>query len=107
MSADFAELSRWYKAAGHPHTSLLRWYRSVGYARHAGVSVDMREPCALPGDDIEYLPGRYLIDGREMTDDERGYVARLLAQMAQDARDALTGHSTLVVVQDRAKGDRL
>lgn len=104
MSAnDFAELDRWYRDGAHQYASILRWHRTVGYARHDGVGVDMREPCALAGEDIEYLPGRYTIDGREMTADERDCVGRLLAQMAHDARDALAGQSTLVVVQDRAR----
>lgn len=59
------------------NASLPRWYRTVGYARHDGVSVDMREPCAVVGDDIEYLPG---------------------VRMTIDARDALQGPSTLAVV---------
>jgi hypothetical protein len=96
--SDVAELHRWYKAIGHAHISLLRWYRTVGYARHDGVSVDMHEPPALVGSDIEYLPGRYLIDGRPMTDDERAGIRRLLVQMASDARDALQGTITLAVV---------
>lgn len=95
---DFAIIRRWHGLVGHAHLSVLRWYRTVGYARHGGVSVDMHEPCAWPGDDIEYLPGRYLIDGRAMTDDERAGIRRLLVQMCRDARDALQGTSTLAVV---------
>lgn len=96
---DLGDLVRWCKAAGEPQTSLLRWCRTVGYARHGGVSVDMHEPCAVAGADIEYLPGvRMTIDGRPMTDAERDVIARLLAQMSHDARDALAGGSTLVVV---------
>lgn len=95
---DFDELRRWYDASGAPQASLLRWCRTVGYARHGGVSVDMHEPCAVAGADIEYLPGRYLIDGRPMTDAERDVIEQLLTQMCHDARDALTGGSTLVVV---------
>lgn len=96
--ADLDELLRWYGASGDAQPSLLRWCRTVGYARHGGVSVDMHEPCAVAGADIEYLPGRYLIDGRAMTDAERDGIARLLEQMSHDARDALAGGSTLVVV---------
>lgn len=43
------------------------------------------------------------IDGRPMTNDEIDATARLLVQMAQEARDALTGQSTLAVVFDRAR----
>lgn len=95
---DFAVIRRWHRDSASPHLSVLRWYHSVGYARHNGVSVDMLEPPAWPGDDIEYLPGRYLIDGRAMTDDERAGIRRLLVQMCRDARDALQGTSTLAVV---------
>lgn len=95
---DFAVVRRWHRDRAAPHLSVLRWYRTVGYARHGGVSVDMHEPCAWPGDDIEYLPGRYLIDGRAMTDDERAGIRRLLVQMCVGARDALCGTSTLAVV---------
>lgn len=97
--ADLDELLRWYGASGDAQPSLLRWCRTVGYARHGGVSVDMHEPCAVAGADIEYLPGvRMTIDGRPMTDAERDVIARMLAQMSHDARDALAGGSTLVVV---------
>lgn len=84
---------------GRRHACMLRWYRTVGYARHAGVSVDMHEPPAIAGDDIEYLPGvRTLIDGRAMTSDEISATQKLLVQMSEDARDALQGTSTLAVV---------
>lgn len=96
--SDFAIVRRWHRDSAAPHLSVLRWYHSVGYARHGGVSVDMLEPPAWPGNDIEYLPGRYLIDGRPMTDDERAGIRRLLVQMCNDARDALQGTSTLAVV---------
>ena len=100
MSADVEELLRWYSETGHAHVSVLRWYRTVGYARHGGVSVDMDAPCALPGSDIEYLGGTTgRIDGREMTEAEVRTAHKLLAQMWSDARDALQGQSTLVVVQ--------
>ena len=96
---DTAEIRRWHAVTGHAHVSLLRWYRTVGYARHGGVGVEMFEPCAVPGDDIEYLPGTALrIDGRDMTDDESQSIRRLLEQMASDAIDALSGQSTLAVV---------
>lgn len=99
---DWAELCRWHRATAHAHLTVLRWHRSVGYARHAGVGVDMDEPPALPGTEIEYIPGvAERIDGREMTPDERATAHRLLAQMEQGARDALAGQSTLVVVGDR------
>ena len=101
--SDYAELERWYRATGHAHISLLRWYRTVGYARHSGVSVDMHEPPAIAGDDIEWVGGRGRIDGRDMTDDEVRRVRGLLAQMEHDARDALAGCSTLVVSIEGAK----
>lgn len=98
--SDFAVVRRWHGLVGHAHASVLRWHHTVGYARHGGVSVDMLEPCAMPGHDIEYLPGRYLIDGRPMSEAERDGIARLLVQMCTDARDALAGSSTLAVVGD-------
>lgn len=95
---DFKALLAWYEKAGGA-ASVLRWYHTVGYARHAGVSVDMHEPPAIDGDDIEYLPGvRTLIDGRAMTSDEISATQKLLVQMSEDARDALQGTSTLAVV---------
>lgn len=98
-TADIDELQRWHRERGSAHAVLLRWHRTVGYARAAGVGVDMYEPPALPGDDIEYLPGvATRIDGREMTAEECAAAHRLLVQMAQDARDALAGCSTLGVV---------
>lgn len=100
MGSDAVEIRRWYRAHnGRRHASLLRWYRTVGYARHDGVSVDMHEPCAIAGDDIEYLPGvATCIDGREMTAEEQTAIRRVLVQMAEEARDALAGQSTLVVI---------
>lgn len=100
---NFSVLQGWYEKSGGAEklagASLLRWYRTVGYARHGGVSVDMREPPDLIGDDIEYLPGvRMMIDGRQMTDDEVAHTARILVQMCEDARDALRGGSTLAVL---------
>lgn len=96
---DFAELSRWYAATGHAHISLLRWYRTVGYARFEGVGVDMTEPPAIDGSDIEYLGGHSgKIDGRDMTPDEVTQARELLAKMMQGARDGLSGQSTIVVI---------
>lgn len=93
-----AELRRWYRASGSAHVTLLRWYRCVGYARFDGVGVEMDEPPAIAGSDIEYLGGHTgRIDGRPMTREEVMHVRRLLAQMANDAHDALGGHSTLAV----------
>lgn len=98
-SPDNAAVVRdWHEARGQQHAVVLRWYRTVGYARCAGVSVDMYEPPAIDGIDIEYLPGiAARIDGRDMTADERDAAHRMLVQMAQDARDALAGLSTLAV----------
>ena len=96
---DFAELSRWYAATGHAHISLLRWYRTVGYARFEGVGVDMTEPPAIDGSDIEYLGGHAgKIDGRDMTRDEVLKVRELLVKMMQGAKDGLSGQNTIVVV---------
>lgn len=95
---DTAEIRRWHEATGHAHASLLRWCRTVGYARHNGVGVDLYEPPALEGADIEYVAGRGSIDGRDMTAEELQAVRKLLVQMAEDARDALQGASTLAVV---------
>lgn len=111
MTADtpFAAVAQW--VSQHANVAALRWHRGVGYARYGGFAGwwEHDAPAVARGaQDIEYANGVVMtIDGREMTDDERSGIARLLAQMAQDARDALTGQSTLVVVQDRAKGDRL
>ncbi len=102
--SDFDELNRWYTATGHAHASLLRWYRTVGYARHNGVSVDMREPPAMSGEDIEYLGGNTgRIDGRDMTADQVRAVQALLVQMSTEARDALAGCSTLVVAMEATR----
>lgn len=89
-------------ARAPPGASLLRWHGTVGYARHDGVSVDMVQPPALSGQDIEYLPGvATRIDGRDMTQEEQGVVQSLLVKMAYDARDALAGCSTLAVIIGR------
>lgn len=102
--SDFAELNRWYNATGYAHISLLRWYRTVGYARHNGVSVDMSEPPAMSGEDIEYLGGNTgRIDGRDMTADQVRAVQALLVQMSTEARDALAGCSTLVVAMEATR----
>lgn len=96
---DFAELSRWYAATGHAHITVLRWYRTVGYARFDGVGVDMLQPPAIGGSDIEYLGGHSgKIDGRDMTPDEVTQARELLAKMMQGARDGLSGQSTIVVI---------
>lgn len=98
-----ATLRRWYTDVGYAHVSVLRWYHTVGYARHGGVSVDMREPPDIQGEDIEYLGGHMgKIDGQDMTPEEVSYVRKLLVQMSEDARDALRGTSTLVVVYQTA-----
>lgn len=97
--SDFAELRRWYNATGYAHISLLRWYRTVGYARYGGVGVDMSQPPAIGGDDIEYLGGHTgKIDGRDMTPDEVTHIRELLAKMMQGARDGIEGNSTIVVI---------
>lgn len=94
-----AVMRRWYAATGHAHICVLRWYRTVGYARYWRTSHDLDEPPAIAGDDIEYLGGDTgRIDGRDMTADEVARVRRLLAQMDSDARDAISGTSTLAVV---------
>lgn len=97
--ADAAIVRRWWRVIGCRHLSALRWHRTAGIAVHHGVVVDMDDPPAIVGDVIEYWPGARRIDGREMTADELAAVRRLLEQMAADARDALAGQSTLVVVQ--------
>lgn len=105
-SAAFAEVRRWFRDRARPHVSMLRWHRCVGYARHAGVGVDIYEPPAVAPDahDIEYLPGiATTIDGVPMTPEQAAATKRLLVQMATDARDALAGGSTLVVVMEPRK----
>lgn len=97
--ADSAIVRRWWRVIGRRHLSALRWHRTEGIAVHHGVVVDMDDPPAIGGDVIEFWPGARRIDGREMTDDEAAAVRLLLEQMACDARDALSGQSTLVVVQ--------
>lgn len=104
--AAFAEVRRWFGTTGHAHVSLLRWHRCVGYARHNGVGVDMDEPPAAAREalDIEYIPGVAMtIDGVQMTDEQAAAMQRLLVQMATEARDALAGLSTLVVVLEGMK----
>ena len=105
--SDYDELRSWYDdvvATGSARATLLRWYRTVGYARCDGVGVDMREPPAIVGQDIEYLPGVAMrIDGRDMTLDEQRVVRGLLAQMSTGAKDALAGCSKLVVSIEGAK----
>lgn len=96
---DSAIVRRWWRVIGRRHLSALRWHRTCGIALHHGVTVDMAEAPAIGGDVIEYWPGARRIDGRTMTADELAAVRRLLEQMAADARDALAGQSTLVVVQ--------
>lgn len=96
-----AELRRWYMVAGRAHIASVRWIREVGHARFDGVGVDIFEAPAVAPDakDIEFIPGVVsTIDGEPMTEDQIKCLRRLLVQMAQEARDALTGQSTLVVV---------
>lgn len=94
-------MQRWYTThrLDVSSASILRWFRTFGHARHDGVSVDMRSPPAIDGDDIEYLGGGIgQIDGRDMTPDEAIRILEMLAKMAQNARDGLEGNCTIVVV---------
>ncbi len=98
---DFETVQRWYTThrLDVSGASVLRWFRTFGYARHDGVSVDMRAPPAICGDDIEYLGGVIgQIDGRDMTPDEATRILEILAKMAQNARDGLEGNCTIVVI---------
>lgn len=104
MSATrYAEVAQW--VSQHAGLAALRWHRGTGYARYGGFAGWWEgDPPAIARDaqDIEYAGGIVMtIDGRPMTTEEIDATQRLLVQMAHDARDALTGHSTLVVVCDR------
>lgn len=103
--SDFADLNQWYETTGRAHLTFLRWLSTVGHARHNGVGVDLSAPpaCLNGAHDIEYLPaGPARVDDRGMTEDELTSLRRVLVQMAEGARDALDGHSTLAVVFDNA-----
>jgi len=84
--------------------TILRWHHITGFARHAGVSVDMAEAPRLAGIEepivsIEFIPGVAAnVNGRPMTGEECIEAAKALVRMASDARDALISESTLVVV---------
>lgn len=101
--AAYNEIVQWLSQ--HGNGAALRWHRGTGYARYGGFAGWWEgDPPAIARDaqDIEYAGGVVMtIDGRPMTNDEMDATARLLVQMAQEARDALTGQSTLVVVCDR------
>lgn len=110
MTADtpYVAVAQWVQQ--HANVAALRWHRGVGYARYGGFAGWWEgDPPAVARDaqDIEYAGGVVMtIDGRLMTNDEMDATHRLLAQMAQDARDALTGQSTLAVVFDRARTEK-
>jgi hypothetical protein len=101
--AAYDEIMQWLRQYGR--SAALRWHRGTGYARYGGVAAwwDGDPPAIAPdAQDIEYAGGVVMtIDGQPMTDAQQVSTQRLLVQMAQDARDALTGQSTLVVVCDR------
>lgn len=111
MTADtpYAEVARWVQQ--YANVAVLRWHRGVGYARYGGFAGWWEHDApaiARDAQDIEYAGGVVMaIDGRPMTRAEVDATGQLLAQMAQDARDALTGQSTLVVVHGQMKGDHL
>lgn len=101
--SDFVEVQRWLMETKLLHFSMLRWYNTVGYARHAGVSVDMVDPLRLDWareiKDLEYIPGIVCTaDGIPMTDDQQSSIKKLLIQMSEDARAALNGDSTLAII---------
>lgn len=102
----WAEIRRWYHTTAYAHITCARLIRRgervAGFAQSAGVSVQIHEPIAFDGSDVELLGSRGTIDGRPMTGAERDALLRLLAQMAADARDALDGKSTLAVSIHRA-----
>ena len=98
---DAERVLRWWQDGGHRHRSALFWYRTAGVALHRGVSVTVEERPGVPGDVIEYWPGVSRVDGEVMSDDYRAALDKLLEQMATEARDALAGLSTLVVVTGR------
>jgi hypothetical protein len=88
----------------------LRWDRhiGVGVARCDGVQVEMKGPpdiCGLESAaEIDYIP--HVIaqvrigcgPTRDMTPDEQHDALALLQAMAHQARDAIEGGSTIVVV---------
>jgi hypothetical protein len=68
--------------------------------------VDLDKPPAFEwtkaAQDITYFPGMLTVDGLALHEPQIREAARRLEQMASEARDALDGHSTLVVVLDKA-----
>ncbi len=84
----------------------LRWHHGIGAARHDGVQVELR---SAPGGfaecaELDFIPQvistiRDQHGGmRDMTAAERSHAMALLIRMATEARDAVAGGSTLVVV---------
>ncbi len=86
----------------------LRWSHRNGAARHDGVHVHLTQPPVLPGleamTEIDYAPNIVALvrigceSMRDMSMDEMHDALALLHKMAHDARDAIDGTSTLVVV---------
>jgi hypothetical protein len=83
------------------------WHLTIGMARYDGVQAELTEPPTAVADDIRelvYFPGLVNIIRvgeeplRQMVKEEGEAAHRILVQMASDARDALVGGSTLVVV---------
>ncbi len=84
----------------------LRWHQNIGAARHDGVTVELH---AAPGGfagctELDFIPGVIAViregcEGtRDMNPAERSHAMALLIRMATEARDAVAGGSTLVVV---------
>lgn len=91
----------------------LRWDGRRGTAKHCGVVVELQESPAIGVADlteIEYAPEVRVHTLRigcgpmqEMNAEQIAAVEKFLVRMASDARDAVEGKSTLVVVIQAAK----
>ena len=83
---------------------ILRWSGDSGVASYDGVTVVLRQPPVVNGLDvaieqIDYVPHEYAeINGQKMSADHHLKVEDALERMASEARDALLGGSTLVII---------
>jgi len=90
----------------------MRYAAGYGIARCDGVQSELRAPPALGIADlseIDFIPGvvAQVRQGhnalRDMTADEIACGRALLHRMAAGARDALSGASTIAVIQERRR----
>ena len=85
----------------------LRWHQTVGVARHDGASVELHAAPTgfMACSEIDFVPGVIAVvrEGcnatRDMTPTEQSHAMALLIRMSTEARDAVDGGSTLVVVR--------